>query len=100
MKRNKDPAMANPDRVSKKSHQSDPQPRSKSPTRVNAGPPRMAETRRVPVSVPGIPRTYLMILTRHPREWSLDRPRNTGFVVPRVSSSSLSFMTRHRINHL
>ena len=100
MKRTNGPAMDQANRISRRSHQSDPQPRSQSPTRVNAGPPRMAETRRVPVSVPGIPRTYLMILTRHPREWSLDRPRNTGFVLPRVSSSSLSFMTRHRINHL
>ena len=56
MKRNKDSAVGKPNQVSKKSHQSDPQPHSKSPTRVNAGPPRMAETRREPVSVPGTPR--------------------------------------------
>ena len=82
MKRNKDPAMANPKRVSRKSHQSDPHPHSKSPMRVNAGPPRMAETRREPVSVLGTPRAYLMNLTRYPREWSLDRLQNTGFAVP------------------
>ena len=82
MKHNKDPAIAKPDRVSKKLHQSDPQPRSKSAMRVNAGPPRMAETQCVPVSIPGTLRAYLMILTRYLREWSLDRLQNTGFVVP------------------
>ena len=95
MKRNKDP-----DRLSRRSHHSNPQSHSQSPTRVNAEPPRMAEDRCQRVSVTVTPRGYLTSLTRHPRERSMDRPRNTWFAVPRVSSPSLSFITHYRINHL
>ena len=55
MKPSKGPAVDKPDRLSRKSHHSNPQSRSQSPTRVNAGPPRMAEDRRQRVSVPGTP---------------------------------------------
>ena len=54
MKRNKDPAVDEPDRFSRRSHRSHPQTHSQSPTQVNAGPPRMAEGRREVVSVPEI----------------------------------------------
>ena len=99
IKRSKGPAVDKPDQLSRGSHHSNPQSRSQS-SRVSAGPPRMAEDRRQRVSVPGPPRVYLTRLTRYPRERSMDRPRNTWFVVPRVSSPSLSFITHHRINHL
>ena len=100
MKPSKGPAVDKPDRLSRKLHHSNSHSHSQSPTRVNAGPPRMAEDRRQRVSVPGTPRAYLTRLTRHPRERSMDPPRNTWFAVLRVSSPSLSFITHHRINHL
>ena len=99
MKCNKDPAVDKPDQLSRKSSRSHPQSHSRSPMRVYAGPPRMAGDRRQRVSVSGTPGVYLTNLTRHPRERSLDRPQNTWFVAPQVSSQSLSFITHHRINH-